>query len=196
MPKRPDPARRIVDSALALAARQPWRRTSLADIAAEAGMPILAVHDVYRSKAAILDAFRRRVDAEILAGAGADPGERPRDRLFDTIMRRFDALAAHKDAVRELTRGAAGDPSALRAAPGLLQSMIWMLEAAGVDASGWRGLARAHLLGCLYASVLRVWLEDDSPDMTRTMAVLDRRLRGAARWLGIDGTAAAGEAAA
>jgi hypothetical protein len=34
--------------------------------------------------------------------------------------------------------------------------------------------------------VLRVWLEDDSPDMTRTMASLDRRLRGAGRWLGVE----------
>jgi AcrR family transcriptional regulator len=196
MPKRPDPARRILDAALALAARQPWRRTSLADIAAEAGMPILAVHDVYRSKAAILDAFRRRIDGEVLAGAEADRGERARDRLFDTIMRRFDSLAAHKAAVRELTRGAAGDPSTLRAAPGVLRSMSWMLEASGIDASGWRGLMRAQLLACLYAAVLRVWLEDDSPDMTRTMAVLDRRLRSASRWLGLEAADGAREAGA
>jgi len=196
MPKRSDPARRIVDAALALAARQPWRRTSLADIAAEAGMPLLAVHDVYRSKAAILEAFRRRIDGEVLAGAEADRGERPRDRLFDTIMRRFDSLAPYKAAVQELTRNAGGDPSALLAAAGFLRSMTWTLEAAGIDASGWRGAFRTHLLACLYVAVLRVWLEDESPDTTRTMAALDRRLRSAGRWLGLEAAAAVAGASA
>jgi hypothetical protein len=40
------------------------------------------------------------------------------------------------------------------------------------------------LLG-IYLSVLRVWLADDSADMTRTMAALDSRLRHAERWLGL-----------
>ena len=39
MPKRADRATRIIDAALALAARQGWRRVSLAEIAAEAGLP-------------------------------------------------------------------------------------------------------------------------------------------------------------
>jgi AcrR family transcriptional regulator len=194
MPKRPDPAQRIIDAALALAARQPWRRTSLSDIAAEAGMSVLAVHDIFRSKAAILDAFRRRTDGKVLAGAEMDLSERPRDRLFDTIMRRFDSLAPHKPAVQELTRNAVAEPSVLPAMPGFLRSMTWMLEAAGIDTSGWRGVFRTHLLACVYLGVLRVWLEDESPDMTRTMAALDRRLRASGRWLGLETTDSAGEA--
>jgi uncharacterized protein YcaQ len=40
------------------------------------------------------------------------------------------------------------------------------------------------LLG-IYLSVLSVWFADDSPDMTKTMAALDARLRRAERWLGL-----------
>jgi len=78
--------------------------------------------------------------------------------------------------------------------PALLNSMRWMLEAAGVSASGWIGAARVKLLLGIYLSVLRVWLADDSPDMTRTMAALDSRLRRAESWLGL--TAPAGAAPA
>jgi AcrR family transcriptional regulator len=188
---------RIVDAALALAAREGWRSISLAAIAAEAGMTVLELYAVYRSKAAILEAFHRRVDAAALAGAEGEGDERPRDRLFDVIMRRFDALSAHKAAVAAITRDAAADPLvALCGVPALLNSMGWMLEAAGVSASGWVGRARVKLLLGIYLSVFRVWLADDSTDMTRTMAALDARLRNAETWLGLAIPAAASSAAA
>jgi AcrR family transcriptional regulator len=186
MAKRPDTPTRIVDAALALAARDGWRTVSLAAIAAEAEMTVLQLYAVYRSKPAILDAFHRRIDAAALAGTGETQDDRPRDRLFDILMRRFDALSLHKSAVAAILRDAAGDPlAALCGVPALLNSMGWMLEAAGVSASGWIGGARVKLLLGIYLSVLRVWLADDSPDMTRTMAALDTRLRHAERWLGL-----------
>jgi rpsU-divergently transcribed protein len=186
MAKKPDPAARIVDAALALAVREGWRRVSLAAIAAEAGMSVLELYAVYRSKAAILDRFHRRIDAAALAGADSVADERPRDRLFDIVMRRFDALSPHKDAVAAVARDAVADPlAALCGVPAMLNSMSWMLEAAGVSASGWIGRARVKLLLGIYLSVFRVWLSDDSPDMTRTMAALDSRLRHAESWLGL-----------
>jgi len=177
MAKKPDLAARIVDAALVLAAREGWRSVSLAAVAAEADISVLQLYAIYRSKAAILDAFHRRLDAAALADAAAAADERPRDRLFDVVMRRFDALQPHKPAVAAIARDAASDP--------LLNSMGWMLEVAGISASGFIGRARAKLLLGIYLSVLRVWLADDSADMTRTMAALDSRLRLAENWLGL-----------
>jgi AcrR family transcriptional regulator len=195
MAKKADPERRIVDAALALAARQGWRATSLAAIAAEAKLPVLEVYRHCRSKTAILDAFRRRIDGEVLAGAAEEAGERPRDRLFDTLMRRFEALGPSKESLRALARDAAADPiGAVLHGPGLVRSMAWMLEASGVDSSGWRGTARAHLLAGIYLDVMRVWLKDDSADMIKTMAALDRRLRNTEGWLGLTPRGEAGTA--
>ena len=186
MAKKPDPAARIIDAALTLAAREGWRSISLAAIAAEAGISVLQLYSIYRSKAAILEAFHRRIDAAALAGTEASPDERPRDRLFDLVMRRFDALSGRKNAVAAIARDAAADPLAvLCGLPALLNSMAWMLESAGVSASGFIGRARAKLLLAIYLSVLRVWLADDSADMARTMATLDSRLRHAEYWLGL-----------
>lgn len=188
MPKKNDRPGRIIDAALRLAAQRGWHRVSLAEIAGEAGLTVLQLYDVFRSKTAILEAFHRRVDGAVLAGAAAEEGERPRDRLFDTIMRRFDALNPYKEAIKAMARDAWADPLAtLCGAPSLRNSMAWMLEISGVSATGWQGRARANLLLGIYLSVLRVWLADDSPDMMKTMAVLDRRLRQAERWLGLAG---------
>jgi len=183
----PSDSDRIIDAALACIARQGWRRLSLADIAAEAGLPILRVYRLFSSKTAILRGFFRRVDEAVLAAPlDSEPDERPRDRVFDLLMRRFDALRPHRDALEALGRELPTDPlAALAAGAGLLRSMRWMLEAAGISGEGLGGALAVKLTAAAYLATLRVWLRDESPDLAPTMAALDRRLRGIERWYGI-----------
>ncbi|MFQ5959449.1 MAG: TetR family transcriptional regulator [Alphaproteobacteria bacterium] len=179
--RKADVPRHIVATALELAATQGWRDTTLADIAAAARLSLAEVNGVFRSKEAILAAFVRGIDAQVLAGDEPELADQPpRDRLFDVIMRRFDALAPHKEAVRAIVRDSLCDPlAALCGACSLGQSMAWMLEAARIDSAGLCGLVRIKGLAAVYLSALRVWLNDDSEDMARTMAALDKRLRQA-----------------
>ena len=188
-PTGPEPSDsdRVIDAALACIARQGWRRLSLADIAAEAGLPILRVYRLFSSKTAILRGFFRRVDEAVLAAPlDSEPDERPRDRVFDLLMRRFDALTPYRDALEALGRELPTDPlAALAAGAGLLRSMRWMLEAAGISGEGLGGALAVKLTAAAYLATLRVWLRDESPDLAPTMAALDRRLRGIERWYGI-----------
>jgi AcrR family transcriptional regulator len=183
----PSDSDRIIDAALACIARQGWRRLSLADIAAEAGLPILRVYRMFQSKPAILRGFFRRVDEAVLAAPlDSEPDERPRDRVFDLLMRRFDALTPYRAALEVLGRELPTDPlAALAAGTGLLRSMRWMLEAAGISGEGLGGALAVKLTAAVYLATLRVWLRDESPDLAPTMAALDRRLRGIERWYGI-----------
>lgn len=188
MPKRrrsaaapPDPRDALIDAALSLAARQGWRGTTLADVAAEAGMGLAEAHGLAGSRAGILAAFVHRVDAAVLAGTGPElASEPPRDRLFDVLMRRFEALKPHRDGLRAILLSEREDPVAL-ACGGLrlLRSMGWMLEAAGLGGTGFAGRLRVKGLAAVYLVALRVWLDDDSADLARTMAALDRALRRA-----------------
>lgn len=183
--KAVDPAQRVITCALSLAAERGWRRASLADIAAAAKLSLAELYKLYPSKAAILSAFVRHIDATVLA-EGAAEGETPRDRLFDMLMRRFEALRPHKPAVEAILRDSGTDPVALLCGmPRLLRSMAWMLEAAGIRSHGLLGRACAKGLAALYLATLRVWLSDDSPDMSRTMAALDKGLRRAETLAGL-----------
>src|SRR6267142_4252133 len=166
-PPAPSDSDRIIDAALACIARQGWRRLSLADIAAEAGLPILRVYRLFSSKTAILRGFFRRVDEAVLAAPlDSEPDERPRDRVFDLLMRRFDALTPYRDALEALGRELPTDPlAALAAGAGLLRSMRWMLEAAGISGEGLGGAVAVKLTAAAYLATLRVWRRDDSPDL-------------------------------
>jgi hypothetical protein len=69
----------------------------------------------------------------------------------------------------------------------VVNSMAWMLNAAGIPATGGRGALQAQGLACAWARVMRVWLDDDDPGLARTMAELDRRLRQAERaWMRLE----------
>ena len=177
---------RMVDAAMALAAERGWRDLSLRDIAEASGLSLAAAYRACPSKLAILEAFMRRIDAEVLAeGAVAVDDGAARDRIFDVMMRRFDALQPYKQALGAILLDMAGDPlGALASLPSFKRSMSWMLEAAGLETDGLKGLIRVEGLSLIYLGSLRVWLRDESPDQAKTMAALDsylRRVEGVAR---------------
>jgi AcrR family transcriptional regulator len=181
----PSDADRIIDAALALIPTEGWRELSLAAIAAAAELPILKAYRLFRSKQAILWGLFRRVDEIVLnEPPAAEPDERPRDRLFDLLMRRFDALQPYKPALDVLRRELPRDPAtALCAAARLLRSMRWMLEAVDIPTSGLRGAVATKLATGAYLCAMRVWYHDESTDLARTMASLDARLRRIEAWL-------------
>lgn len=167
----------VIDAAMALVAERGWARTAFADIAQAAGLSIAELYRLFPDRWSILAAFTARVDLAVLEVGDPEATDPPRDRLFDLLMRRFDALSPHRPAMRAIAEDARRDPLlALGGGARLLRSMALTLDAAGIGTAGLRGRLRAKALTALYLSVLRIWMEDESPDMSVTMAGLDRRL--------------------
>ena len=168
---------KIIDTAFALVRERGWRDLSLAEIAEAAGEPLSRVYPVFSSKQAILEGFADRVDAEMLAEEGEGLDTPARDRLFDMLMRRFDALQPHREALGTILQDQLQDPLAVCCGlQRLARSMAATLEAAGFSTTGCRGVLRLKGLSAIYLSTLRVWLRDDSADMAKTMAHLDKQL--------------------
>ena len=164
---------------MALAAVQGWRDTTMMDIAEGAGLTLLEMRGLFASKTAILAGLIRQTDDIILRDDGGDmAGEPVRDRLFDVIMRRLDALANYRVGLAAVARELPRDPCALAclaAGPGR-RSLQWMLEAARIQPWGLAAPLQQKGLGLVYLSVFRVWLNDDGDDQAKTMAALDKAL--------------------
>ncbi len=184
MAKRPKAARdRIVDSALALAEERRWRDVSLAAIAERADLTLGQLHREFPSRSAIVAEVMRRTDEAVVAGHDPSSGGEPaHDRVLDALLRRFDALSPMKSALASIMRDMPLDP------PGLLclglrfhRSMAWTLESAGISTAGLAGHLRVKGVSAIYAAAFRIWQRDDSADLSKTMAFLDRRLRQAER---------------
>jgi AcrR family transcriptional regulator len=178
------PRERIIAAFMALLAEQPIERIDLAEIAKRAEVSLADLRGEFSTTLAILAAHMKEIDRAVLRGGDGDMAEEPaRERLFDVLMRRLEAHAPHREAVRSLLRSAARNPPLAVALNGLaVQSQQWMLAAAAISSSGPKGMVRAQGLALLYASVLRTWLDDTDPGLARTMAALDSALARGQRW--------------
>ncbi|HEY1505333.1 MAG TPA: TetR/AcrR family transcriptional regulator [Stellaceae bacterium] len=170
------PQERLIAAALGLASEKGWRRLGMAEIADAAGLSLAETYAVARSKRGILAALRRQIDEAMLAG-GVVNGDSPRDRLFDVLMRRLEAMRPYRAGLRVILRDSVGSPALLAMLPGLLRSMGWTLTAAGLPASGYRGRLARRFVGAIYVSVLPAFFRDESRDLGTTMSALDKRLR-------------------
>jgi AcrR family transcriptional regulator len=176
---------KALDAFLGLIADRGYGNVSLSDVGEAAGLGRTELYRLYPDKLALVAGFMARIDGEVLAGTpeAADPEETVRDRLFDMLMRRFDALKPHCPALNAIRRAGLRDPlMALVLGPSLMRSMAAMLEAAGVPARGVSGAMRQNALAAIYATVSRVFDKDDSADLSKTMAALDNRLKMVEKW--------------
>ncbi len=187
MSKKNDFPRLIIDVALELASLQGWKETTLSDIAKSAGLTLADVHSTYPSKTSIVAAYTTRVDETVLQSIDQDLIDKSgRERLFDVLMKRFDAMEPNKEAVRSILRASATDLESLALGPiSIYRSMKWMMEAANISSSGAMGQLRIKGLALIYLAVLRAWFNDDTEDMEKTMISLDRQLDRAERLLGL-----------
>lgn len=171
----------IIQAALDCAATKGWAATSLNDIADAADIELHELCAEFADKSDILSELGRMIDRQVLENIGkAETDMPPRDRLFDIMMERFDVLNDYRDGLCAVLDSFRLDPKqAVIGLPHLGRSMNWMLEAAQIDTSGIKGAARVFGLTAIYLDTLRTWKKDDSPDMGKTMAALDKNMERA-----------------
>ena len=178
----------LVAAAFTQAGLTGWRSFSVVEAAQIAGLPLARARARFPGPGAVLMRFGLMVDQAALAEPATEP--RARERLFDLLMRRFDVLQAHRDGMVALLQALPLDPAlSLALGAATLRSMGWMLEAAGIPATGIRGRLRANGLVGVWLYTVRAWKDDQSADLAGTMAALDKALDQAERFssmLGLD----------
>ncbi|MEZ5931350.1 MAG: hypothetical protein R3F54_05270 [Alphaproteobacteria bacterium] len=163
-----------------------WRGFAFTDLAERAGLSMSELRQTFTGRAALLDALNERLDQAMLAVEADDLRDLPpKDRVFELIMSRLEAMAPFRAGLCRLMRDARFDPELLAMTAWRIdRSLAWMQDAAALDGGRGRsplGLIRRRLqrrvLGAVYLQILKVWASDDSPDLAKTMASLDKQLR-------------------
>ena len=177
--KPTDSRAKIVDALMELAAEGKFEDISIRDICKRAEVSLADFRDAFPSKGAVLAALSRRIDRAVLSQESDELlDESPRERLFDILMRRLEAMAPYKQGLREAAAWLRREPmAALAMNQVVMTSMRFMLEAAGIELDG-GGAAAVKLQGLALAwsRILNVWLDDEDPGLSKTMAELDREL--------------------
>lgn len=165
-----------VDAALKLAETEPWQSVTLAQIARETGHTLSDFHALTQGQelSAEIDPM---LDLAMSEGS-LDPEERPRTRLFDVIMLRFEAMEARRDGIMSFLRWRDSHISGLSLrVRQRYRTARWALVCAGLDSASplpqeIQSLAVAYAI----AAAERAWRQETGTDLTRTMARLDAEL--------------------
>jgi hypothetical protein len=176
--------KRLVEAAMTLAAQRPWNEVTYREIVATAGLRLDEAWQLAADRGAILAALSRQADAAVLAEPAAPEDGSARDRLFDVLMRRFDALKPYRAGLASVANAGAREPlQSLGLLCRLGCSMRAMLVAAGISTEGIKGALRVQGLVAIWVAAFRRFLRDETADLSETMAGLDEQLRRAERWM-------------
>ena len=159
-----------------------WPGLTMRRLAAEAGIDTASLRERFPTRLGLLLLHGRVMDQAVLAGTIPGQGGTERDRIFDVLMRRLDAMQPHREGILRLFEDMRRDPAlALALAPHIGIAMRWMLEAAEVEGKSCEARLLALGLAGVWLATIRAWARDDSPDMGATMAALDSALDRAER---------------
>ncbi len=168
----------IVDALLRLAARRDFGEITISDIAREAGVGLADFRDLFPSKGAVLGAFSRRIDRQVLTGpSGEHDTKAARDRLQAVLAKRLEALEPYRDAIFAISDWATREPlSAAALNRETVNSMRFMMEAADIDSEGAVGALKLQGLAFAWKRVIDAWRKDRPGENFHALTALDDAL--------------------
>jgi ubiquinone biosynthesis protein COQ9 len=176
--------RALGEAALALCAEKSWVDVGLLSLCQEAGQSLSACAEAGITRFSVAEYLDQKLDRAMLEAVADIEAEAPsRDRLFDVIMARFDAMQDQRAAWVSILEADAQEPAASVArAARRLRTAAWALEAIGISTDSLKAAARVMGLARRLRKIEALWLKDDA-DLSKTMAGLDQTLRESEDWL-------------
>lgn len=168
----------LLQKALHIIKEKGWNHFELIHLVSD-DVSAADVYQRFPNRFCVLEALGRHLDQLTLKNIETfDDKETQKDRLFSIFMTRVDVLTPYKQVIHVLWRDLWKDPLvALSSVPQGINSVTWILQAAGLDTTGILGALRVKAFAVCYLATIYAWLQDDSQDLDVTMEALDSNLR-------------------
>lgn len=172
---------KLFNAAMKLAAEQGWNQMTLVKAAQQADIPVQIARQRFPCKASLLVYLNRLADESALTQTYQD--QSVADYLFDLLMSRFDILQEYREGVISAIHTLPFNPPlALMMGIATKNSMRWIAESAQINTYGIKGIACIKGLTAIWALNMRVWIKDDTQDLSHTMASLDQTIKKAGKF--------------
>lgn len=169
----------IVQAAIAAADADGWSMEGVEAAARKAGYKPEMVRAVFPGGMKdVIAHFSDMADRNMLSRlSGIDPQTmRVRERVKLAVQTRFSVLKPHKQAARHAAGYWLRPFRKYEAAKIVWRTADRIWEWAGDTATDYNRYTKRGLLSGVLASTFLAWMNDDSPDMRRTLSFLDNRI--------------------
>ncbi len=174
--RKTDQTKTIVDSAIFLAGEQGWDSISLDAIAKKAKLPLKTVSASIKDVWAAMEQALRNLENETTAAVEDHLGDNWRDNLMEILMTRFEFAQKQRGAYLAVAPAVMKRPKLVkRFGKSFYRTMERMLDLAGAPCKKQCKPLCVAAMGALFLSVVHAWQQDDTPDLSKTMAAIDKR---------------------
>ena len=180
-------ANQILDTALSLAESSSWEKIHLYTIAQKLEISLDQIRQNYPQKDDLVEAWLDRADSAVL-NISPTPDFihlSVRERLHKVIMTWFEALASHRRITGEMLLYKLEFGHIHLQALGIMRisrTVQWFREASQIDTTGLRRILEETGTTTIYLTSFARWLNDDSPEFSKTREFLDKSLLNAEQY--------------
>jgi AcrR family transcriptional regulator len=174
--RKTDQTKLITEAAIALADARGWNEVTFKDVARDARCTEATVKALFPDIWAMIRWHLEAIENETRKEVEEYLTGNWRDNLMEILMMRFERAQRHRNAWRSLPDAFRAHPRKLRRFARLFyKTMDRMLKLAGLPPRLCQPLL-VTVMGGVYLSLVHTYLEDDTPDLARTMAAIDKRM--------------------
>jgi len=166
---------------------QDYVQISLPALAEDAGISHRRAVLVAGSVERVLLGALQEMDDAILAQCAEDFADDEQadihEKLLEGLTQRFEAYADKRTGLHSVSKACPRQPAlAILLSSNLYSFIDRLLMLCGDDEEGLKKMARIHGICGVVLKASTAWQRDDSPDLSKTIKVLDQDLKKAAEW--------------
>jgi hypothetical protein len=156
-----------------------WEKFSLEKLSTKEKIPINDLKVFFKCKNSIVDKFSRMIDKKIESKLRIDDfkDSSKKDILFELIMMRFDEMEGYKGSLVKILDVSKNKPLLISIiTKNVMNTMDFFLELSNSYNNYAFDFLKKNFLFFIYSITFKTWLSDETKDLSKTMAELDKLL--------------------
>ena len=156
-----------------------WEEFSLEKLSTKEKIPINDLKVFFKCKNSIVDKFSRMIDKKIESKLRIDDfkDSSKKDILFELIMMRFDEMESFKGSLVKILDVSKNKPLLISIiTKNVMNTMDFFLELSNSYNNYAFDFLKKNFLFFIYSITFKTWLSDETKDLSKTMAELDKLL--------------------
>ena len=169
----------LIKKSLELISEIGWENFNLKLLAEKNNLEPDNLKTLFKNKWSVLKEFSIMTDQDVMNSINQNDfiNNPVKDNLFEIIMMRFEKLKPYKNGILNILNSTKKNPLILKKiSTQLFYSLDFFLEVSNAKDNFLFDKFKLSALFLIYSYVFRTWLNDDSDEMSKTMAELDSLL--------------------
>ena len=156
-----------------------WNDFSLEKLAKEESIKIEDLIFFFKDETKLIESFSEMIDEQVIKEVDLNEFNQNsvKDNIFELIMIRFEKLSPYKKSLDILLKQLKYEPKTLKKlTKKIFNSLDLFLEISNAKNNYVFDFLKLNIMFIIYGYTFKIWLEDDSKDMGKTMAEVDKWL--------------------